>query len=289
MTKKADLIINNTIILGGVYDKVSTMKYYIQPCRDPKTGLYPSCVKKVNSNGDMIMSERERNDMSEGRAAFFPEDHVFVVTPGKKYDLDNIYDAAEWECIKNCRLIAKSRDERDSNGNFVIDGEVAVNKVFEANSKPKTNGVAELYIDRPGLETQRRVSRKQLIFKAQSYIYNDELGVQGQLNKALLLGKDMSNQPATDVLDYLLRVAEKEPERIINIYTGTDSQLRLLFIEARKKKVIRIQNKLYMYADDVVLGATDDAVIQWMKEPRNKKMLELIQKDTFPEYFETEE
>ena len=102
---------------------------------------------------------------------------------------------------------------------------------------------------------------------------------------ALLLGKDMSNQPAADVVDYLLRVADKNPEKIIQLYTGGDTNLRLLFISARKKNIIRIKNKLYLYGDDIVLGATDDAVITWMKNPDNKKTLELIQKETFPDYF----
>ena len=69
----------------------------------------------------MIMSEKERNDYSEGKAAFFPENHVFEIVSGKTFNLDNIYDKAEWEAIENCPLIAKSRDERDINGNLVID------------------------------------------------------------------------------------------------------------------------------------------------------------------------
>ena len=282
-TVKNDLIYDNIIIINGVYDKVSGMKYYIQPHRDPKTGLFPPCVKKVTSSGDMIMSEKEKAEYAEGRAAFFPEDHTFVITPGKKYDLTNIYDAAEWECIKNCKLIAKSRDAKDSNGNYIIDG------ARSTPNKPSRNGIAELYIDKPGLDTARRISRKQLIHKAETFIYDDPKGADGHLNMALVLGKDMSNQPSADVIDFLLRIASKDPNKIIDLYTGGDMSLRLLFINAKKKHVIYIKNKLYLYGDNIVLGATDDAVIAWFKDPKNKKVLELIQKDTFPEYYPTEE
>lgn len=282
-TSKNDLIYDNIIIIGGVYAKAQGMKYYIQPQRDPKTGLFPPCVKKVTSQGDMIMSEKEKTDFAEGRAAFFPEDHVFEIVPGKKYDLNNIYDAAEWECVKNCKLIAKSRDEKDHNGNYIIDG------AKSTPTKPTRSGVAELYIDKPGLETARKVSRKQLIHKAESFIYDDPRGVDGQLNMALILGKDMSNQPSADVIDFLLRIAEKDPEKIIDLYTGGDINLRLLFINAKKKHVIYIKNKLYLYGDNIVLGATDDAVIAWFKDPKNKKVVDLIQKDTFPEYYPTTE
>ena len=278
---KTDVVFDNKITLRSVYDK-SNIKYYIQPCKN-KYGQYPTCIKKVNSQGDMIMSEKERNDYSEGKAVFFPENHVFIVTTGKTYNLDDLYDKAEWEAIENCPLIAKSRDEKDANGNFVIDGPKSTY------NKAARNGVAELYIDRPGLETQRRVSHKQLIHKACTYIYEDERGAEGQLNIARILGKDMRNQPTADVIDFLVRVAEKDPQKIIDLYTGHDISLRLLFIEAREKKVIYIKNKVYLYGDNIVLGATDDAVIAWMQDPKNKNVLNLIKRDTYPDYFAKEE
>lgn len=278
---KADIVFDDKIILRSVYDKAN-IKYYIQPCKN-KYGQFPSCIKKINAQGDMIMSEAERDAYSEGTVVFFPENHIFEVTSGKVYDLTDMYQKAEWEAIKNCPIIAKDRDERDANGNFIIDGP----KSFP--NKPSRNGVAELYIDRPGLDTQRRVSKKQLIHTACSYIYNDERGADGQLNMARLLGKNMSNLPIADVVDYLISVAEKDPNKIINLYTGGDTSLRLLFIEAKEKKVIYVKNKLYLYGDNIALGATDDAVIAWMKEPRNLKVLELIKKDTYPELYNTEE
>ena len=281
-TTKTDLVYDNIIILRSVYDKVSNMKYYIQPCKDPKTGLYPACVRKVNSSGDMILSEKDRTEYAEGRAVFFPEDHLFTIVSGKKYDLSNPYDKAEWDCIKNSKIIAKDRNEKDSKGNFVIDG------IKARPNNPGRNGIAELYIDRPGLDTARRVSKAKLRNQAENFILNDERGIDGQLNMALILGKDMSNQPAADVIDFLMRIAEKDPEKIIGLYTGGDTNLRLLFINAKKKHVIYIKNKLYLYGDNVVLGATDDAVLAWMKDPRNQKVLELIQKDTFPDYFPAE-
>ena len=278
---RTDIVFDDKIItLRSVYDKAN-IKYFIQPCKN-KYGQYPSCIKKVNSQGDMIMSEKERDDYSEGRAVFFPENHLFTIVSGRTYNLNDPYDKAEWEAIENCPLIAKSRDERDSNGNLLIDG------AKSTPSKPARNGVAELYIDRPGLDTQRRVSHKQLIHKAESFIYDDPRGADGQLNMARILGKDMRNQPTADVIDFLTRVAQKDPKKIIDLYTGDDISLRLTFIEAKEKHVIYIKNKLYLYGDNIVLGATDDAVIAWMKDPRNQKVLELIKKDTYPDYYNNE-
>lgn len=279
---KADVVFDNIIVLRNIYDKITDMKYFIQPCRDKVTGQYPRCIKRVKNlsdpNSEMIMSDKERDDYSEGRVAFFPENYIFVVQNGKTYNLDNMWEAAEWEAIKNCPLIVPDRNARDKQGNLLIDGPIS------KPNKPTRNGVAELYIDRPGLDTQRRVSKKQLIHKAESYIYDDVRGADGQRNMARILGKDMSNQPIADVIDYLTRVAEKDPNKIINLYTGGDIALRLLFIEAKEKHVIYLKNKLYLYGDNIVLGATDDAALAWMKDPKNLQVLELIKRDTYPEY-----
>lgn len=275
---KTDIVFDDKIItLRSVYDKAD-IKYYIQPCKN-KYGQWPSCIKRVNKDGDMIMSEKERDAYSEGEAVFYPENHIFTIVSGRTYNLNDLHDKAEWEAIKNCPLIAKSRDERDANGNLIIDG------AKSTPNKPSRNGIAELYIDRPGLDTQRRVSHKQLIHKASTFIYDDPRGADGQLNMARILGKDMRNQPTADVIDFLIRVAEKDPNKIINLYTGDDISLRLTFIDAKEKRVIYIKNKVYLYGDNIVLGATDDAVIAWMKEPRNQKVLELIKRDTYPDYY----
>lgn len=275
---KADITFDQTkIILKSIYEKAN-IKYYIQPCRD-KLGNLPPCIKKVNSQGDMIMSEDERNKWAKGELILFPEDKMFEITSGKVYDLTVPEQKAEWDAIKNCPLIAKSRDERDAAGNLIIDGPISTPK------KPTRNGIAELYIDRPGLETAKKVTRKQLVHKAQSFIYDDDRGLDGYISKAKLLGRNMSTFPAVDIIDYLCEQAEKNPQKIIDLYTGHDTSLRLLFIDAKDKKVIYVKNKLYLYGDNIVLGATDDAVLAWMKEPRNLKVLELIKKDTYPDMF----
>jgi hypothetical protein len=120
-----------------------------------------------------------------------------------------------------------------------------------------------------------------------SYIYDDERGAEGQRNMALILGKDMFNQNINDVIDFLIRTAEKDPDKIISLYTGGDTTTRILFINAKKKYVITLKKGIY-YFGDVILGSTDDAVVAWMKDPKNKKLVEQIEKDTYPDYSVTE-
>lgn len=267
----------HVIVLRSVYGKVG-QKYYIQPCKDRNTGRLPSCVKKVNSQGDMIMSDDERNS---GKY-FIPENHTFIVEDGTSFNLDDPIDKANWEAIENCILIAPDRYAKDKEGNYLIDGTKGWS------SKKPRYGVAELYIDRPGEEATRRVSKIKKIHQASSFILDDPQGSEGRILHAKLLGKFMYNAPDADVEDYLLSVAQKDPDKIIDLYTGDDTTLRLLFVDARDKKVIYIKSKLYMYADNIVLGATDGAVLTWMKDPKHKKVLDLIRKDTYPDLYVTD-
>lgn len=271
---------SNIVVLRSVFGKVG-QKYYIQPQKDSR-GRYAECVKRVNSQGDIILTPEEIEKEAKGLAAYIPETELFIIEDGKTYNLDDVYENAVWEAIKNCDLIAPDRFAKNDKGEYLIDGTI------DPKSKRPRYGTAELYVDRPGFESQRRVTRRKLIVEASNYIMNDDRGYEGRLLIAKVLGRDMKNQPNADVEDYLLSIAEKTPEKIINCYTGGDIQLRMLFIEAREKGVILKKDGLYVYGDDgkVALGATDSAAIEWMKSSRNTKTLALIRRDTYPDMFE---
>ena len=271
---------SNIVVLRSVFGKVG-QKYYIQPQRDSR-GRYADCVRRVNSQGDIILTPDEIEKESTGLAAYIPETALFVIEDGKTFNLDDVYEKAVWESIKNCDLIAPDRFAKNDKGEYLIDGTV------DPRSKRPRYGTAELYVDRPGFEAQRRVTRRKLIVEASNYIMNDDRGYEGRLIVAKVLGRDMSNQPNADVEDYLLSIAEKTPEKIINCYTGGDIQVRMFFIEAREKGVIVKKDGLYVYGEDgkVALGATDSAAIEWMKSSKNQKILAQIRKDTYSDEFE---
>ena len=285
MAKKVNDVQNgdlksNIVVLRSVFGKVG-QKYYIQPQRDSR-GRYADCVRRVNSQGDIILTPDEIEKESTGLAAYIPETALFVIEDGKTFNLDDVYEKAVWESIKNCDLIAPDRFAKNDKGEYLIDGTV------DPRSKRPRYGTAELYVDRPGFEAQRRVTSRKLIVEASNYIMNDDRGYEGRLIVAKVLGRDMSNQPNADVEDYLLSIAEKTPEKIINCYTGGDIQVRMFFIEAREKGVIVKKDGLYVYGEDgkVALGATDSAAIEWMKSSKNQKILAQIRKDTYSDEFE---
>jgi hypothetical protein len=279
MAKKVNEIRNgdlksNIVVLRSVWGKRG-QKYYIQPQKNSK-GQYPSCIRKVNSDGDMILKQGDDPDF------LIPEDRIFTLQDGTTFDLNDPYQAVEWQAIENCFLIAPSRFAKDEKGNYLIDG--TTDSVTNGNFGTRSRyGRAELYIERPGLEAEQKVTRAKLELKATNYIY--EYGYEDWLTFAKVLGRNMDNQPAADVEYFLISIAKKTPEKIIEICTGGDLANRVLFISAKENGIIRKQNGLYTYGEDgnTILGASEDAVIDWMKQPKNKKTLELIRKDAFPE------
>jgi len=235
----------------------------------------------------MILSEKELNDPN--RIYFIKETDSFPIVDGTTFDLEDVRDRFIWEAIKYCPFIAPDYFAKDKSGNSLINGTPGDYTLKDyLNRNPRRFGVAELYVERPGVEANRRVSRKKLKHDAETYIYEDERGAEGRVLKARLLGHRMDSMPDADVTDYLLQVAERDPEKILNLYRGGDTAVRLLFIEARDKHVIVYKDKLYIYADNVVLGASDEAAILFLKDPKNANVYKLIKQDTYPELMDKE-
>jgi len=258
---------NNEIVIRSVYGKVSQI-YYINPCPNPKTLRFPDCVKSVNSNGDMILSQDEITDMGNGLKFFVPADHVEEVYDGKHYNLDDIVDAAHWESIKFCSWIAKDRFERAEDGTLIIDGGA------------KRYGVADLFVERPGEITSARVNKKQVIHRACDYIYQDSESE--RVKKCRVLGRDLRTAVPADILDFLLDKAEKEPKKIIELYEGDNWKLELFILDAIDKRVIKKSSEgIYTYGDKM-LGAASSAVIAFLKDVRYKKIADSIRLETYP-------
>lgn len=257
---------SNIITLRSVYGKVKT--YYFNPMRG-KNGTYPPFVKRVRVSADgrdteMILSEQELN--SDQRDFFIPEDLEIIVTDGTTFDLSNQYQKNIWECIKDSHLIAPERGAKDEHGNLLIDGDI------------RRYGLAELYVERPGVESKKRVSRIKLVTKAYTFIEQDTSEHRKVICK--LLGKSMRNAPDTDIQDYLYQKAEKDPNLIIDIYTSADQALKLLLIDGKQKNVIRTQSGVLMYSD-TALGVTDEAAILFLKDPKNKAIYDSIVYEVF--------
>lgn len=97
-------------------------------------------------------------------------------------------------------------------------------------------GLAEYYIEHPGLDSVRRVKRTETLSKALKYIIDDSR--EGQITRAKVLGKKMDNVPSADITDFLIQIAMKNPAKIISLYEDSRSKLRILLIDAREKMLL---------------------------------------------------
>ena len=259
---------NKVITLRSVYGKMK--EYHFQPGKQ-KNGMPFPFVKRVRVSADgtteMIMSDAEMNNPDS--QYYIPEDMDIVVTDGTTFDLSNPLEYNKWKSIENSELIAPMRGARDENGELVIDGD------------KRRYGMAELYVDVPGQESERAVTKRKLITKASTYIEQDS--VEGRLTKVKLLGKAMRHAPSSDIENYLYERAEKNPQEVIELYTSQDIALKLLLIEAKEKNVIRKRNGVFMYGD-MALGATDESILLYLKMPSNLKILQGIKNETFPNF-----
>ena len=263
---------SNVIILRSVYGKVN-QTYFIQPCPNPRTGRYPDCVRLVKGDPnkgitEMILSEDDITKMSNGEAHFVAADQVFEIVDGTTFNLDDVVDRAKWESIQYCNWIAKDRSERDSNGNYVIDGNA------------RKYGLADLYVERPGELTRIKMSKKELIFRASQYIYEDS--EQERIKKCRVLGRNIPNAIPADVLDFLIETAEKNPKKIMELYEGEEWKMQLFLLDAIDRGVIRKSDGLYKY-DDKMLGASLEATVTFLRDIRFKKILDSIKRETYPE------
>ena len=266
------MIMNNEIILRSAYGKVN-QTYFIQPCPNPRTGRLPDCVRLVKGDAskgptEMILSEDDIDRMNRGEAHFIPADAVFEIVDGTRFDLDDPIDAAKWAAIEHCNWIAKDRFQRDAEGNLVIDGNA------------RKYGVADLYVERPGEITKFKMDKKQIVFKAMQYIYEDS--ETERIKKCRVLGRNLSTAIPADILDYLIEIAERDPRKIINLYEGEDWKMQLFILDAIDRGVIRKADGIYKY-DDKMLGGSMEATVTFLRDIRYKKLLDSIKRETYPE------
>ena len=258
---------NNKIVIRSVY-KIT--RCTMEPAPDPVTGRLPKSVRRVDSNGDMILTEQDKKDA--GINFLIAETDTIEIFDGKTFDLTDPYDNAWWEAIRGSRRIAEDRSVKDSLGNYVIDGDSS------------RYGTAEFYVEYPGREANIKVNNKRKINQATTFVLNDT--AEGLYTKVKLLGSRMDGVSVDDVTDYLLSVAEKQPDKIIGLYTDSDISYLILLTDAVDRKVIKKINNIYIYADSTVLGASQESVLTWMKLPKNVYLVDLIKAETYPDVYE---
>lgn len=273
---------DNIIVLKSVFNKTFDQVFKIQPCKDPLTGMYPPCVREVEDERThkMILSEKDKQFLSSG-GTLLPASKEIVVRHNQTFDLNDPRQAAVWEAIKHSRLIAPSINATNEVGESLING--ASREVMDSGVVAGGLGAAVLYIERPGLLAKNKNSYRKLINQATNFILNDPQGLSGWITKCKLLEKDMSRANSSDVEDYLLTQAEKYPEKIIQLYTGTNNNILLMLIDAQDKKVVKKSGTFLVYGDNFILGSSIEEAVNTLLKPENAKVKDMIKDETYPD------
>ena len=81
-----------------------------------------------------------------------------------------------------------------------------------------------------------------------------------------------------------MKEAEKNPKKIIDLYTGSDMRLRILFVTALDKDVIKYRAGVYSY-NNTNIGITEESCLIWLQQASHSDILKSIEMETYPEAY----
>ena len=240
---------------GTTLDKIikiksvfKTGKTTVQPVTDG-TGWYKG-VERLSED-----DKRKRTHWAEPNSKY-------VLKDGVSFDLNDEAQAITWEWVKHSPCIALNED-----------------------ACQHTPG-AEFYVYLENEVAATNLSRRELKYKAIDCIKNDN-SVNYPM-RAELLGVNMDYAKPSVIKDFLFDQAEATPEKVLAIYEGADVSVKLLLIAARKKGVIILDPAGFFRYGNTVLGMSEKAAVDWLQDKTHKHLIEQIEKETNPEYFEVE-
>lgn len=232
------------IVLKSLY-KTKDSKMTIQPAWSTRLGWFKGVPR---------LSEMDKQKLT----FFVTPDSKLVLKNEMEFNLDDEVDRANWEWVQHSPRIAGSLDEAQM-----------------------TPG-AMFYVFIEEQEATAAIDKNELLFKALGYVLKDK--VINYASRARLLGLEMSHEKPIVIKEFLVKEANKHPEKIIDIYESDSLAVQLLFYDALDKGLITFDRGVYLYGRQV-LGVDESLAIEYLKEPKNASLLDLIDRDLHPEYF----
>jgi hypothetical protein len=229
----------------------------ISPVKNPLTREYPSCVRNVDSSGNIILG-KDDNPLDY----FVRTTDRFFIKDGDEFDLSNPIKAKQWEAIKFSDLIFDNKGKFDENGKMLVGPE------------EKIGPQAVYYVERIIEDTRKRNTASRKLNKALNYIFNasrDALRI-----RAMLLGKYIKDAYDEEIEEFLTEIAKKDADKIISLFESNDTKYLIAFTYAKQKGILRQKAGLYTYNDNDIIGRDADSCIDFMKNPKNKLITDRI-------------
>lgn len=247
-------IINNLEQLenGTPSDKIIVIKSVF---KTGKTTVQPVADGSGWYRGVARLSEEDKRKLTH----WAEPTSKYVIKDGVTFNLNDEAQKITWDWVKFSPCIAQSQEECQH-----------------------TPG-AEFYVYLENEEASKSISRRELKYRAIKCILDDN-SVNYPM-RSELLGINMDYASPSVIKDFLLDQAESKPEKILTIYEGADVSVRLLLIKARKKGTIKVDESGFYRYGNVVLGMSEKASVDWLQDRAHKHIIEMIEKETNPEYF----
>ena len=241
---------------GTPTDKIIVIKSVF---KTGKTTVQPV----TDGSGWYLGVQRLSDDQKRGLTHWAEPTSKFVIKDGVTFNLNDEAQKITWDWVKYSPCIAPTEE-----------------------ACQHTPG-AEFYVYLENEVAAKSISRRELKYKAIKCILDDN-SVNYPM-RSELLGINMDYATPSVIKDFLLDQAESKPEKILQIYEGADVSVRLLLIKARKKGTIKVDESGFYRYGNVVLGMSEKASVDWLQDRAHKHIIEMIEKETNPEYFVKDE
>ena len=237
--------LSGKITLRTVYAK--EQRITVTPVIDDETNWYKGIDR---------LSEEQKRKMD----FFVDEDSVYILTNGATFDLDDKVGRMNWDWIQWCKEIAED---------------------FAACQKSPG---ALLYIDNEIREASKSLGESDMILKAMTYVNTDKPA--NLKARVRLLGMNMEEDSDLSVKNYMMNMAKKieTAQKVINVFENNDLGVQLLFLQARDKGIVKKQNGAFLFGD-MVLGISEESVLEFLKDVANKSVVDQISKEANPELY----
>ena len=231
------------IIIKSIFSKEAKLK--LQPTKNQRNGRY-------------LGIETNLSEMEKMKRGYTPEvSSSITLKDGYSFNLDDPQDAADWEWVQHSIHVAED---------------------FEAAQRSER---AWYYIFRPGVESKKKLNDMSVELGIMNKIMEDT--ETNLYNRVRLMGIDMSDQPLSDVKEYLMSAAKDRSRRaaIIDLYENANVSLKLMLYHGMDKEVIVFDGFAYRYGT-ILLGTTEPLALDYLGNSLNVAIVKEMENAIYP-------
>jgi hypothetical protein len=214
-------------------------KYTVQPAKD---------LVKNWFHGVPRLSEDEKKKLDY----FTTPDSKLILIDGMEFDLNDPVAVENWKWVKHLPCVAMSFEE--------------------AQKTPS----AQFYVYIAGREAREANKNSDLKFKAIRYIMEDS--PVNYENRALILDNDLAGESPEEIKKILIEIAERQPTRVIAAYEAKNLSIKLLYLKARQKGIVKSQDGMILFGSNV-LGVNQEGALAFLQTKEHSQILDLLEKE----------